>query len=177
MSQRTGRCWSCITPCPRPAASSSRSTRGLSASEVRHILEHSGARMLFVDAELESLIADPPAGLEIVRRRRRRPGHRPYEQLLAKGDPAGVPSPLVERGGADRDRLHVRHDRQPEGRRLHVPRRLPERARRGHRGRARASPGLPVDAADVPLQRLVLPVGGDGGRRHARLPAPGRSRR
>ena len=58
-----------------------------------------------------------------------------------------------------------------EGRRLHLPRRVPERARRGDRGRARPSPGLPVDAADVPLQRLVLPVGGDRGGRHARLPA------
>ena len=34
---------------------------------------------------------------------------------------------------------------------------------------------LSVDAADVPLQRLDLHLGGDRGRRHARLPAPGRS--
>ena len=34
---------------------------------------------------------------------------------------------------------------------------------------------LPLDAADVPLQRLVLPLGGHGGRRHARLPAQGRA--
>ena len=67
----------------------------LSSSEVRHILEHSGARMLFVDAELESLIADPPAGLEIVRVDDDGQPTDPYEQLLAKGDPAGVPSPLL----------------------------------------------------------------------------------
>ena len=67
----------------------------LSSSEVRHILEHSGARMLFVDAELESLIADPPAGLEIVRVDDDGQTTDPYEQLLAKGDPAGVPSPLL----------------------------------------------------------------------------------
>ncbi len=35
--------------------------------------------------------------------------------------------------------------------------------------------GAPVDAADVPLQRLVLPVGGHGGRRHPRVPAEGAS--
>jgi hypothetical protein len=32
-----------------------------------------------------------------------------------------------------------------------------------------------VDAADVPLRRLVLPLGGDGGRGHARVPARRRS--
>ena len=35
---------------------------------------------------------------------------------------------------------------------------------------------LPLDAADVPLQRLVLPVGGDGGGRAARDRARGRPR-
>ena len=33
---------------------------------------------------------------------------------------------------------------------------------------------LPLDAADVPLQRLVLPLGRDRHRRHPRLPAQGR---
>ena len=35
---------------------------------------------------------------------------------------------------------------------------------------------VPVDAADVPLQRLVLSVDGGDARRHARLPAPGRAK-
>ena len=39
-----------------------------------------------------------------------------------------------------------------------------------------ALPDLPVDAADVPLQRLVLPVDRGDARRHARVPAPGRGR-
>ena len=43
----------------------------------------------------------------------------------------------------------------------------------GHTGLT-PSRGAPVDAADVPLQRLVLPVGGHRGRGHARLPAEGR---
>jgi fatty-acyl-CoA synthase len=67
----------------------------LSSSEVRHILGHSGARMLFVDAELESLITDPPTGLEIVRVDDDGQTTDPYEQLLAEGDPAGVPSLLL----------------------------------------------------------------------------------
>src|ERR671922_2017272 len=39
----------------------------LSADEIRYILEHSGSRLLFVDGELESLIADRPPGIEVVR--------------------------------------------------------------------------------------------------------------
>ena len=73
--------------------------------------------------------------------------------------------------------LHLGHDRRPEGRRHPSPRRLPERGlQRGDLDDA-ALPALPVDAADVPLQRLVLPVDGGDARRHARLPAQGRGAR
>ena len=77
------------------------------------------------------------------------------------------------RMGRDLAQLHLGHDRQPEGRGLH------------HRGAAlmcyanvlaaehgQAS-GLSVDAADVPLQRLVLSLDAVGRGRHARLPALG----
>jgi fatty-acyl-CoA synthase len=60
----------------------------LSAGEVCYILEHSGARVLVVDPELESLVADAPPGVEIVSL-----GDQ-YEQLLAEGDPDGTPSLL-----------------------------------------------------------------------------------
>ncbi len=60
----------------------------LSAAEVGHILEHSGARWLFVDPELEPLASGAPAGLEVVRL------GGEYERLVASGDPAGVPSSL-----------------------------------------------------------------------------------
>jgi fatty-acyl-CoA synthase len=60
----------------------------LSASEVRYILEHSGAQVLFVDPELLSLVADAPPGLEIVSL------GDPYERLLAEGGPDGTPSLL-----------------------------------------------------------------------------------
>src|SRR3954467_3230344 len=39
----------------------------LSAPEVRSILEHSGARTLLVDAELEAVVADAPAGVDVIR--------------------------------------------------------------------------------------------------------------
>jgi fatty-acyl-CoA synthase len=62
----------------------------LAAAEIRYILEHSGARFLFVDAEFEPLVADPPHGLEIVRVDDTGRADDPYEQLLADGDPMGV---------------------------------------------------------------------------------------
>ena len=75
----------------------------------------------------------------------------------------------------DLAQLHVGHHRQSEGRRLPPPRRVPERAVEHHRLGHAAARGVSVDAADVPLQRLVLPVDDGRQRRHQRLPAPGRS--
>jgi fatty-acyl-CoA synthase len=66
----------------------------LSSFEVRYILEDSGARILFVDAELASLVVEPPAGLEVIRVDDDGRSTDPYEQFLAEGSPAGVPSPL-----------------------------------------------------------------------------------
>ena len=68
-----------------------------------------------------------------------------------------------------------RHHRQPQGRRLQPSRRLPRRARQRAHLQARPREPLPVDAADVPLLGLDLHLGGDGGRRHARVPAQGRA--
>jgi len=60
----------------------------LSADEVAYIVEHSGARVLFVDPELEELAADVPGDVERVVL------GGGYERLLAEGDPGGVPSLL-----------------------------------------------------------------------------------
>src|SRR3954453_21193387 len=68
----------------------------LSAPEVRAILEHSGARTLLVDAELEAAVADAPAGLDIVRIDDTGAPDDPYEQLLAEGDPAAAPRTLAD---------------------------------------------------------------------------------
>src|SRR4051794_30896395 len=68
----------------------------LSATEVRAILEHSGARTLLVDAELEPAVADAPAGLDIVRIDDTGAPDDPYEQLLAEGDPAAAPRTLAD---------------------------------------------------------------------------------
>jgi fatty-acyl-CoA synthase len=68
----------------------------LSGPEVRAILEHSGARMLLVDAELASIVPDPPAGLDVVRIDDTAAPDDPYEQLLAEGDPAAPPRVLED---------------------------------------------------------------------------------
>jgi fatty-acyl-CoA synthase len=60
----------------------------LGAEEVGYILEHSGSRVLFVDGGLEPVAREASAAVEIVRL-----GDE-YEELLASGDPAGVPSML-----------------------------------------------------------------------------------
>ena len=77
------------------------------------------------------------------------------------------------RVGRDLAQLHVGHDRRSEGRRLPSSRRLSARDRQRHHLRHAAAPDLSVDAADVPLQRLVLSVDAVDRRRHACLPAGG----
>jgi fatty-acyl-CoA synthase len=67
----------------------------LSAGEIRYILEHSGAGMLFVDAELAPLVADAPPGLEVVVVEDGGASD-PYERLIASGDSAGVESWLLD---------------------------------------------------------------------------------
>ena len=61
----------------------------LSAGEVAHIIEHSGARILLCDAELEHLVdGSGHDGLEVVRVDDTGAPDDPYEEFLATGDPA-----------------------------------------------------------------------------------------
>ena len=68
----------------------------LNAPEVRAIVEHSGARTLLVDAELVSVVADVPAGVEVIRIDDTAAPDDPYERLLAEGDPAAAPRTLAD---------------------------------------------------------------------------------
>ena len=77
------------------------------------------------------------------------------------------------RMGRDRAQLHLRHHRRSQGRGLSPPRRLSARDRQRAHLRDGPPSGLSLDAADVPLQRLVLSVDDLGRRRHACLPARG----
>src|SRR5690606_36305217 len=77
------------------------------------------------------------------------------------------------RAGAVGDQLHVGDDRAAEGGDVPPPRRVSACVGDGGAHRVVAVGGAPVDVADVPLQRLVFPVGGDRGGGHARVPAEG----
>jgi fatty-acyl-CoA synthase len=69
----------------------------LSSGEIGYILQHSGARLLFVDATLESLIASlDSAGLETVRIDDTGASGDPYEDFLAEGSTEPVPSSLED---------------------------------------------------------------------------------
>ena len=109
--------------------------------------------------------------------RRRRPRHHLLRPV--HGARLGRTAALDDRrrDEPDLDQLHIRDDGHPQGRDVRAPRRLPEFARRDHPPAVRPRKRLPVDVADVPLQRLVHPVGGHRDRRDARVPAgraPGR---
>ncbi len=69
----------------------------LSAEEIGYILEHSGSKMLFVDAELEKLVEPlDTSGIEIVRIDDTGASGDPYEDYLAEGSPDAIPSVLED---------------------------------------------------------------------------------
>ena len=146
----------------------------LGREEVVHILRHSGARIVFVDHELAHLVDDCRCahGSD----RRHRGARRPVRGLPRRRLARALRAARARRGGDDLDQLHLRDDGAAEGRDVHLPRRLPERAGRGAPGEPPARVGAAVGGADVPLQRLVLHVGGDRDGGAPRLPAQGRSR-
>ena len=165
-------CWSSTTRVPAAGGVLVAINMRLSADEIGYILEHSG-RACWSSTPSSSRCGGGA--------RRRRDHPRPATRTRRSSPRAIRPACRVaaaRRGGADRDQLHLAaRPGRPKGVIYTLPRRVPQRARRGDRGRARPPPGLPVDAADVPLQRLVLPLGGHRGGGHARLPARRSTRR
>ena len=149
----------------------------LDAEAIAFMLEHGEAKLLITDPEFAG-VSSAEAGTEEHRVETRVSRWKRLGEGLrgaAGGGRPGVRLALAAgRVGGDLAQLHLRHHRQPEGRGLPPPRRLPER-RRQHPGLGHAAPrGVPVDAADVPLQRLVLSVDHGGECRDQRLSAPGR---
>ena len=141
----------------------------LDAATVAFILEHSGTKALLADREFSSVVADalarmerPPLVIDIADAPRT--GPRAHRRDRIRGIPRrGRPRlRMVEprrRVARHLAQLHLGHHREPERSRLPPPRRIPQRALERHRLEPRASSRLPVDAADVPLQRVVLPRG------------------
>ena len=134
----------------------------LAPPEVRFIVEHCGAQVLLLDPELEAAGQRAPSSSPAcascgsgpsTRRARRARRRTPPDWPDSEDRPIAVNYTSGTTGA-------------PEGRGLHAPRRLPRRARRARRDAASApDSALPLDAADVPLQRLVLHLGGAARRR------------
>ena len=117
--------------------------------------------------------------VDVADRRVRGPGERlgelTYEELLAEGDPAFPPLYPADEWQAVALGYTSGTTGRPKGVVDPPPRRLSERDRR-HPGLGDGpEPGLPLDPADVPLQRLVLPLGGGLAGRDPGMPAPGRA--
>ena len=172
------RCSRRTTPCRSPAACWSRSTRAWRRPRSITSCATPARASLLVDHALAPLV-EPldlrPASTSSGSTTAARAG-RPV-RAAARDRRARAARELARaRGGADLDQLHLGHDGRAQGRRLHASRRLSERAGRGHRRGAHARERVPLDAADVPLQRLVLPLGCDRGGGASRDRARGRRR-
>ena len=145
----------------------------LSTDEIGYILNHSGSKFLFVDAEFESVVKPLDlAGLRVVRVDDTGAPGDPYEDFLATGSPAPVESWLED----EEETISINYTSGTTGR--------PKGVMYSHRGAWVNAVGevlesgmgfdtpLSLDAANVSLQRLVLHLGRDHGGRHAYLPAP-----
>ena len=125
----------------------------LQSGELATILNHCGARILLGDADLL-------APLQAIRTRdsASRANCLRLRDFPRRGQQAGRAA-RAARGRRYFHQLHQRHHRRAQRRDVHASRRLLERHRGSGRTRSVVPLGLPVDAAHVPLQRLVLHLG------------------
>ena len=155
----------------------------LAAAEYRTILTHAASRVLLVApglvkalgvssaAELpveEVVLLPGQGGVDL-------PGAIPLRDWLSRGDGTTMALPPDENS-----MIAVNYTSgttgAAQGCRLYPPWGLPQRVERGAGVRTVPSQQVPVDSADVPLQRLVVDLGRHGRRRHPHLPAVVRRR-
>ena len=156
----------------------------LDAALIAFILDHADAKVLITDREFSKVVKEALARAKVkplvvdyddpeFSGAGERLGGLEYEELLARGRRRVRLADAGRRVGRDLAQLHLGHHRRSQGRRLSPSRRLSARARQRDHLRHGQAPGLSVDAADVPLQRLVLSLDAVGRRRHPCLPARG----
>ena len=149
----------------------------LTADDFAYIIGHSGAKVVCAHAdylEMVDGIRDRIPNVEqFIALEGSRDGWLDYEALA--GRRVTRLRPARDRRGRPPDhQLHQRHDGPAQGRHDHPPQRLPEHPRHPRPHPDDAGRSVPLDAPDVPRQRLDVHLDRDGGRREARLPAPGR---
>ena len=156
----------------------------LDAAVIAFQLDHGDAKVLITDREFAKVVKEALALCKVkplivdyddpeFSGAGERLGAIEYEDFIKDGDPEFRLGDAGRRMGRHHAQLHLGHHRRPQGRGLSPPRRLSARRRqRADRQHAQAL-RLSLDAADVPLQRLVLSLDDLGGRRHPCLPAPG----
>ena len=141
----------------------------LTADDFAYIINHSGATVVCAHADyldaVDGIRAQLPDVEHFVALEGARDGWLDYEALLATRRRRRSTRPAIDETRPADDQLHQRHDLAPQGRDDHASQRLHERGRHAGARADDAGRPLPVDAADVPRQRLDLRLDRDRGRR------------
>ena len=148
---------------------------------VAFILEHGEAKVLITDREFSGIVAEALAKLKTkplvidIDDPLAPPGERlgdiDYESFLASGDPDFAWDYPADEWDAIALNYTSGTTGNPKGVVLASSRRLSQRDRQSDRVEHAAPSRLPLDLADVPLQRLVLSVDDCLARRHECVPA------
>ena len=156
----------------------------LDAAIIAFSLDHADAKVVIIDREFSKVMKEALALAKVkplvidyddpeYSGAGERLGTIEYEDFVAQGDPDFAWKMPDDEWDAITLNYTSRHHRRSEGRGLSPSRRASARHRQRRHLRDGQASGLSVDAADVSLQRLVLPVVDLGRRRHACLPARG----
>ncbi|MGY4469797.1 acyl-CoA synthetase (AMP-forming)/AMP-acid ligase II [Bradyrhizobium sp. LB9.1b] len=158
----------------------------LDAPSIAFQLDHGGARIILVDPEFSGVITDALAQMtgpkpfvidvdDAAFTGGRRIGEIEYESAVAQGDPdfAAIPP------GDEWDAIALSYTSgttgNPKGVVTHHRGAISECRQQYPRGQSRPASGLSLDAADVPLQRVVFPLDYCCRRRRQCLLAQGRA--
>ena len=157
----------------------------LEPATIAYILEHGEAKVLITDREFAAQVGPalaklkkPPLVIDVDDALYTGPGERlgkiEYEDFIAAGDASFAWTPPADESSAIALNYTSGTTGNPKGVVYHHRGTFLEAVGNTHGLAVAAEAGLPVDPADVPLQRLGLSVVGGRDGRHACLPAQGR---